>query len=85
MNNLDLKGNKLFPSASDTSNKNSEAMLRDNGAVIARVTVCLAPHHKCSGWYIDFSSNFSIICNCVCHTRQGKDEELKLKRRSHSY
>jgi hypothetical protein len=67
MNNVNLDENKLFPSTSDRSDRNSEAVFHDN--VIARVTICLTAHHKCTGWYIDFSSSFSIICDCMCHTK----------------
>ena len=76
MNNINLVKNKLFDSATgNQSYKNSEAVLHTHEPVIARVTVCLAPHYKCTGRYNDFSRSFSIICDCVCHTRQEKDED----------
>ena len=69
INNIDVVKNKLFSSAFENqSNKNSA----HDKAVIARVTVCLAPHHKCTGRYADFSGSFSIICDCLCHTKKTR-------------
>lgn len=76
MNNTDLVKNKLFdPATRNQSYENSEAVLHNHETVIARVTVCLTPHHKCTGRYSDFSRSFSIICDCLCHTSQGKAED----------
>ncbi|MPZ07230.1 MAG: hypothetical protein GEU26_12590 [Nitrososphaeraceae archaeon] len=76
MNNIDLVKDKLFPSTFENqSNKNPGTALQHDKAVIARITICLTPHHKCTGRYIDFSNSFSIICDCVCHLGQGKDDD----------
>lgn len=31
------------------------------------VTVCLAPHDKCLGFYVDTTKSFRLRCRCPCH------------------